>query len=185
MGLLFGYAIVQALVIGSLLASHTLLALPVISRLGEMRLEPMVITVEATVISDTLSLVVFAICVPTYKAGFSMTSFAFQILEIATFVPFILFGVSIGAWLLKKVEDDENAYFIVMMAILAVAGLIAALSICRGSLVHSWPDWLSMAPSKKTGEREAGILWQFSFYSNFLCSNRIPNRSQCLHHHNH
>ena len=93
-----------------------------------MRLEPMVITVEATVISDTLSLVVFAICVPTYKAGFSMTSFAFQILEIATFVPFILFGVSrIGAWLLKKVEDDENAYFIVMMAILALAGLIAAL----------------------------------------------------------
>jgi len=127
-GLLFGYAIVPALVIGSLLASHTLLALPVISRLGETRLEPMVITVGATVISDTLSLVVFAICVPTYKAGFSMTSFAFQILEIAIFVPFILFGVSrIGAWLLKKVEDDENAYFIVMMAILAVAGLIAAL----------------------------------------------------------
>ena len=55
-GLLFGYALVPALVIGSLLASHTLLALPVLSRLGETRLEPMVITVGATVTSDTLSL---------------------------------------------------------------------------------------------------------------------------------
>jgi len=55
-GLLFGYALVPALVIGSLLASHTLLALPVLSRLGETRLEPMVITVSATVTSDSLSL---------------------------------------------------------------------------------------------------------------------------------
>ena len=71
---------------------------------------------------------VFAICVPTYKAGFSVTSFGLQLLEIAIFVPFILFGVSrIGAWLLKKVEDDENAYFIVMLAIPAVAGFIATM----------------------------------------------------------
>ena len=126
-GLLFGYAMVPALVIGSLLASHTLLGLQIVSRLGAAQLEPIIITVGATVVSDTLSLIVFAICVPTYQIGFSMTSFGLQLLEIAIFVPFILFGVSrIGAWLLKKVEDDEDAYFIVMMAILAVAGLIAA-----------------------------------------------------------
>ena len=114
------------------------------------------ITVGATVVSDTLSLVVFAICVPTYRSGFSVSSFALQILEIAIFVPFILFGVSrIGAWLLKKVEDDEDAYFIVMMAILAVAGLIAALSICRGSLVHSWPDCQSMLRFKIIRQRRS------------------------------
>jgi Kef-type K+ transport system membrane component KefB len=127
-GLLFGYGMVPVLVIGSLLASHTLLGMQIVSRWGETRLEPIMITVGATVVSDTLSLVVFAICVPTYRSGFSVSSFALQILEIAIFVPFILFGVSrIGAWLLKKVEDDEDAYFIVMMAILALAGLIAAL----------------------------------------------------------
>ena len=127
-GLLFEYRMVPALVIGSLLASHTLLGMQIVSRLGATQLEPIIITVGATVISDTLSLVVFAICVPTYQTGFSVISFGLQILEIAIFVPFILFGVSrIGAWLLKKVEDDENAYFIVMLAILAVAGLIAAM----------------------------------------------------------
>ena len=85
-GLLFGYRMVPALVIGSLLASHTLLGLQIVSRLGAAQLEPIIITVGATVVSDTLSLVVFAICVPTYQTGFSMTSFGLQLLEIAIFV---------------------------------------------------------------------------------------------------
>jgi Kef-type K+ transport system membrane component KefB len=125
-GLFFGYPVIPAIVIGSLLASHTLLGLPIISRLGETRLEPVTITVGATVVSDTLSLVVFAICASTFKTGFSVISLSIQVLEIAIFVPFILFGISrLGAWLLKRVENDEDAYFVVMLAILAFAGVIA------------------------------------------------------------
>ena len=39
-GLVFGYAVIPAIVIGSLLASHTLLGLPVLDRLGLKGLEP-------------------------------------------------------------------------------------------------------------------------------------------------
>ena len=125
-GLLFGYPAVPAIVIGSLLASHTLLGLPIISKLGEAQLEPVIVTVGATVISDTLSLVVFSVCVSIFRTGFSLRSLALQLLEIAIFVPFILVGVSrVGAWLLKKFADDENAYFLIMLAILATAGVIA------------------------------------------------------------
>jgi Kef-type K+ transport system membrane component KefB len=68
----------------------------------------------------------FAVCVSTFQTGFSLPTLAIQVLEIAIFVPFILFGVSrCGAWLLKKTEDDEGAYFLIMLAILAVSGLIA------------------------------------------------------------
>jgi len=123
--LLFHYSIVPAIVIGSLLASHTLLSLPIIIRLGESQLEPVMITVGATVVSDTLSLVIFAICLSIFQTGFSAGAICFQILEIAIFVPFILIGVSrLGARLLRKVENDESTYFVVMLAILA-AGVIA------------------------------------------------------------
>jgi Kef-type K+ transport system membrane component KefB len=57
-GLFFGYQPVAAIVLGSLLASHTLLAAPIIVGLGETRLEPITITFGATVLSDTLSLIV-------------------------------------------------------------------------------------------------------------------------------
>src|SRR5262249_5451571 len=48
-GLGLGYTAVPAIVVGSLLASHTLLALPIIDQLGARRLEPVAVTVGATV----------------------------------------------------------------------------------------------------------------------------------------
>jgi Kef-type K+ transport system membrane component KefB len=126
--LAFGYSLVPAIVIGSLLASHTLLGLPTIARLGEMQLEPVTITVGATVMSDTLSLVVFAICVSTFQSGFSTLSLGRQILEIAAFIPLLLFGASrLGAWLLNKVRDSEDGFFVVMLAIVGVAGSLAGV----------------------------------------------------------
>jgi Kef-type K+ transport system membrane component KefB len=51
-----------------------------------------------------------------------------QLLEIAIFVPLILFGLSrLGAYLLRMVADDENAYFILMLAVMTVAAALAAL----------------------------------------------------------
>jgi Kef-type K+ transport system membrane component KefB len=124
--LLFGYQVVPAIVIGSLLASHTLLGLPTIARLGLSQAEPVTITVGATVMSDTLSLVVFAICVSTFQSGFSVLALGRQILEIAIFIPLILVGVSrAGAWVLNKVKDQEDAYFVVMLVIIGVAGSLA------------------------------------------------------------
>jgi len=46
---LFGYPFIASVVVGSLLASHTLLGLPILVRLGGTRLEPMTVTVGATV----------------------------------------------------------------------------------------------------------------------------------------
>jgi Kef-type K+ transport system membrane component KefB len=125
-GFLFGYDSVSAIVLGSLLASHTLLALPIIAHLDETRLEPVTVTVGATVLSDTLSLVMFAVCVSIWQSGFSMPKLAILLTEIAVVVPVILVGLGrLGAYALKKVELDEGAYFILMFAILAVAALIA------------------------------------------------------------
>src|SRR5262245_55128340 len=119
--LVFGYPAIPAVVAGSLLASHTLLGLPAVANLT--RLEPITITIGATVMSDTLSLIVFAICVSTFQAGFSALTLSRQIIEIAVFIPFVLFVVSrMGEWLLRKVYDQEEAYFVAMLAIVGVCG---------------------------------------------------------------
>ena len=127
-GLAFGYGIIPAIVIGSLLASHTLLAMPILTRYGALGLEPIVVTIGATMVSDTLSLVIFGICVSMYTTGFSPSSLTVQIVEVVIFVPLILIGVSrAGAWLLNKLQDNEAAYFVTMLGIMAVAGALADL----------------------------------------------------------
>jgi Kef-type K+ transport system membrane component KefB len=112
--------------VGSLLASHTLLGSRIVAELGAQRLEPCTVTIGATLLSDTLSLSVFAICVSTYERGFSMSELALQLIEIALFVPLILVGLSrVGAYALKKAEGEEEAYFVLMFGIMAVAGFLA------------------------------------------------------------
>src|SRR3954469_19543282 len=125
-GLAFGYAATPAIVIGSLLASHTLLGLSIVSRLGLGSLEPVTVAVGATVMSDTLSLVVFAICVSIYTTGFSPSGLALLLAEIAGYIALVLFGLSrLGAYVLKRVEDEEDAYFVLMLSIMAIAGVLA------------------------------------------------------------
>jgi len=127
-GLVFGYSVLPAIVIGSLLASHTLLGSSTIVRLGETKLEPITITYGATVFSDTSSLIVFAICASTFQRGFSVSSLALLLFEIALFVPLILFGLSrVGGAILEKVEGDEGAYFSVMIGLVAIAAAGAQL----------------------------------------------------------
>ena len=125
-GFAFGYGALAAIVIGSLLASHTLLASGIIARLGLTKLEPISVTYGATMFSDTSSLVVFAICASTFQRGFSIGSLALLLIEITIFIPFVLVGLSrMGGYLLGKVAADKSAYLAVMLAILAVAATLA------------------------------------------------------------
>jgi Kef-type K+ transport system membrane component KefB len=125
-GLSFGYAAIPAIVIGSLLASHTLLGLAIVSQLGLGSLEPVTVAVGATVMSDTLSLVVFAICVSIYTTGFSVSGLALLLAEIAGYIVLVLFGLSrLGSYVLKRVENEEDAYFVLMLSIMAIAGVLA------------------------------------------------------------
>jgi Na+:H+ antiporter len=127
-GLWFGFAAIPAIVIGSLLASHTLLGLPIVTELGANRLEPVTVTSGATVMSDTLSLVVFAVCVSTYQRGFSLSVLAVQLVEIVAFVLFVLFGLSrIARYALHRVENKEDAFFILLFGIMALAAAAAAI----------------------------------------------------------
>jgi len=82
----------------------------------------------ATMVSDTLSLIIFGICVATYTTGFSMSGLALQIVEVAIFVPLILIGLGRGgAWILSKLRDNQAGYFVTMLAIMVVAGVLADL----------------------------------------------------------
>jgi Kef-type K+ transport system membrane component KefB len=121
-----GYGLLAAIVVGSLLASHTLLGSTIVARLGLRNSEPFVVTVGATMMSDILSLLVFAICVPLYASGFSASALAVQIIEIVVFVPLVLLGLGrAAAYFLRKVENEEETYFIVMLVILAGTALLA------------------------------------------------------------
>lgn len=127
-GVLFGYGVIPALVIGSLLASHTLLGLTILREQGQANREAITVTVGATVISDTVSLIIFAACVTAFVSGFSLSGLGVQMMEIAGFCAIILYGLRhVGGWLLRRTEHEEAAYFVILLVLLAVASVMAEL----------------------------------------------------------
>jgi Kef-type K+ transport system membrane component KefB len=125
-GLAFGYEPIAAVVIGSLLASHTLLANTFLMKIGAMRLEPITVTVGATMISDMMSLIIFAVCAQTYVSGFSPSKLLLQLGEIVLFIPFLLLGLGrLGGFILKRVEKDDDSYFLLMLLIVGLAALLS------------------------------------------------------------
>jgi Na+:H+ antiporter len=179
LGLGFGYAVIPAIVVGSLLASHTLLSIPIVQRLDVIRLEPIVVTIGATVLSDTLSLIVFAVCVSMYTTGFSPVGLATQLVEIAVFVPLILIGLSrVGAYALSKMGSDEEAHFLLMLGIMAVAGAIADLINLPG-IVGAFLAGLAVNGAVQDNPARAKLEFfgKALFIPSFLYRHRSLNRS--------
>ncbi len=122
-GLVFGYGWLGALLIGSLLASHTLLGYPILQRIGLARDEAVTVTVGATIFTDIASLMVLAVCIPIHVAGFSATAFLLQLAELAVYLPLVLFGLgALTRWLMSRVKSKEGQ-FLVMLLVVSVAAI--------------------------------------------------------------
>ena len=127
-GSCFGYGWVGAVLIGSLLASHTLLGFPIIQRLGLTDREPVTVTVGASIFTDLASLLLLAICLPVHTTGFSASGFVAQIGALAIYVPVVLIGLStLARRFLRSRGDSTPNEFLIILLIMVVAAEGASL----------------------------------------------------------
>jgi Kef-type K+ transport system membrane component KefB len=122
----FGYAPVSALLVGSLIASHTLIAFPMVMRAGLAARPSVVVTVGATVLTDMLSLLVLAACLTTHRTGFAPVAIIVQVGELIVFAA-ILLGV-IGPLARRAVAalgDSEEASFTLLLVVVCAAAIAA------------------------------------------------------------
>lgn len=121
-----GYSPNACAVIGAVLASHTLLGLPLLKQAGLMGRESVVATVGATVFTDLLSIFVLAICLPIHLSGFDPKSVLIEILWLALYVPAVLLGLS---WLARKMlatmGTTKSARALIMLLVMAIAAQVA------------------------------------------------------------
>src|SRR6516164_1560524 len=139
-GLLAGYGWLAAVLLGSLMASHTLLGFPIVQRMKLVTDEPVAVTIGGTILTDLMSLLVLAVCLPIHKSGFSTSAFLLQIGEMVAYVVVAFFGLSaLGRWLLERMGDSRDKQFVHILLIIAVAGLGRKRSIWSRSSGPFWP----------------------------------------------
>jgi Kef-type K+ transport system membrane component KefB len=125
---LLHYSWLTSLLFASLFSSHTLIAYPLVSKLGIAKNRAVNITVGGTMITDILALLVLAVCVGLAKGEVGQEFWIRLGVSLLLFSTIVLIGFPIiGRWFFKKVSDKISQYIFVLVMIY-LAALLAELA---------------------------------------------------------
>jgi Kef-type K+ transport system membrane component KefB/nucleotide-binding universal stress UspA family protein len=128
---LLGFDWPAAILLGSVFASHTLLAYPIASRLGISRDTAVTTAVGGTIITDTLALLVLAVIAGSVKGEVDETFWYRLVISLGLYVLAILYGLpKLARWFFRNVGRDGVTEFVFVLAV--VFGC-ASLSHAAGS----------------------------------------------------
>lgn len=127
-GLFFGFGWLTAVLIGSLLASHTLLAYPIVQRLGVVDDEAVTVTVGATIFTDIGSLLVLAICLGISQGDFSIVKLLTLLGSLGLYAVAVLIGLKqLGKLFFRKMGRDEGNRVLFVLLSVFLSAVVAQL----------------------------------------------------------
>jgi Kef-type K+ transport system membrane component KefB/nucleotide-binding universal stress UspA family protein len=162
----------SAVLLGSLLASHTLLAYPIVMRLGVSRDASVTVTVGATIFTDIAALLVLAVCVSIQGGDFSPLSLTLQILALGLYATGVLFGLDwAGKLYFRRTGDDQgNKFLFILVAVFlsAVGAQLISIDKVVGAFLAGLAvnDVVGDGPVKEKVEFFGGVLF-IPFF--FIC----------------
>ncbi|MBI9041028.1 cation:proton antiporter [Lutibacter sp.] len=109
------FSVITSVLLASMFASHTLIAYPIISKLGVTKNKAVTVAIGGTMITDILALLVLAVIVGM-TSGEVNTAFWLRLtVSVVSFGFFVIFFFPIiTRWFFKKVEDNISQYIFVL-----------------------------------------------------------------------
>ncbi len=128
----FGYTLITSVLFASMLASHTLLTYPIVSKMGIVRDKSVSIAVGGTIITDTLALLILAIIVGMTEGEVNQ---AFWIKLSTSILGFALFVIIVfprlTRWFFKWCTDGTSQYIFILV-LLFLSAFLAHLAGLEG-----------------------------------------------------
>lgn len=119
-GTLVGFYVLEfsmptSVLLASMFASHTLIAYPIVSKLGVAKNKAVNITVGGTMITDTLALLVLAVIAGMQAGEINQEFWIRLIISVIAFglVVMLVFPI-IGRWFFKRFDDNISQYIFVL-----------------------------------------------------------------------
>jgi Kef-type K+ transport system membrane component KefB len=127
-GRIFHFDWNASLLLGSLLASHSLMTYPIVRRLGVVSNEAVTVTIGATIFTDIGALVVLAICLGIGTGEFTLVKLLSLLVSLALYVVLVLWGFDrAGREFLRRSGADEGSQFLFLLLAVFLAALGAQL----------------------------------------------------------
>ncbi|MEN9562351.1 MAG: hypothetical protein RIR73_595 [Chloroflexota bacterium] len=122
LGYILGLDWLGMILLGSAFASHTLIAFPILTKLGVTRNEAVAVTTGATVLTDIGAFIILAVVLGAQKGGLSFGYFAQLFILLAVFTAIIIFGLPrFGKFVFQKLTGRAVEFQFVIVALFVAA----------------------------------------------------------------
>lgn len=119
-----------SVLLASMFASHTLIAYPIVSKLGIVKNRAVTVAVGGTLITDTLALLVLAVIAGMATGNLSNEFWIKLSVSVVVFGAVVSFGFPIiGRWFFKRYDDNISQYIFVLGMVFLGAFLAEAAGI--------------------------------------------------------
>ena len=126
---LLDYEFNTSLLIASMFATHTLIAYPIVNRLGIVKNQAVAITVGGTILTDTAVLVILAIISGTATGEATSGLWTRLVISILLFAAIVYFVIPrVASWFFRRLEDEKNAHFIFVLLVVFLTAFLAELA---------------------------------------------------------
>ena len=112
----------------SMFSTHTLVAYPIVSRLGIARNQAVAVTVGGTILTDTAVLIILALILSSSDGGIDFFFVLRLILSLAIFSA-IIFGLvpRLAKWFFKSADSEKYSNFIFVLFVVFAAGFLVEI----------------------------------------------------------
>jgi Kef-type K+ transport system membrane component KefB/nucleotide-binding universal stress UspA family protein len=127
LGYILGLDFLGMILLGSAFASHTLIAFPILTKLGVTRNEAIAVTTGATVLTDIGAFVVLAVVLGARTGGISAGYFIQLIISLTIFALVVVFGLPrLGKFVFKRISGRAVEFQFVIVT-LFISAFVAEL----------------------------------------------------------
>ncbi len=126
---LLGFELPAAALYAAIFSSHTLLAYPIVNKLGIVKNEAVTATIGGTILTDTAALLVLAIVVGATAGDLTVGFWLSLVLGLAAlFAGIWLLVPRLGRWFFRNVSEESYFEFLFVMTVLFGAAVAAEVA---------------------------------------------------------
>jgi Kef-type K+ transport system membrane component KefB len=121
-----GYDFNASLLTASMFATHTLVAYPIVSKLGISKNQAVAVAVGGTILTDTAVLIILAVIMGNSQGSLSGEFWVRLGVSLAVFSAIMFIVIPrIAKWFFRKLESEKHSHYIFVLSVVFFAAFLA------------------------------------------------------------
>ncbi|MDD3721774.1 MAG: cation:proton antiporter [Lutibacter sp.] len=126
---LLGYDFNASFLTASMFATHTLVAYPIVSKLGISKNQAVAVTVGGTILTDTAVLIILAVIIGNSEGNLNQDFWIKLGISLAIFSAIMFYIIpKIAKWFFSKLESEKHSHYIFVLAVVFFAAFLAEVA---------------------------------------------------------